>query len=115
LREDFPSDSDHYRALAAAYPEISDKAPAEIERWLLDQSLDEIPVMDILLMEIHALHKLLRTTHSEGRRGSLRFCVRSGRASPHGSPISCGIPTCPNQSRAGILYTGPGLSWFRLF
>ncbi len=89
LREDFPSDSDHYRALVVSYPEISDKARDELERWLLDQSPDdEIPVLDILLMELHTMHTLLHTTHSEGRRGCLKSWSRSARASPRGSPIS---------------------------
>jgi len=103
------------RALAAAYPEMSDKARDELERWLLEQSLDEFPVLDILLMELHALHKLLRTTYSEGMTWLFEVLEQERQSLAARSAYLLRNSYLPNQTRTSTLHTGPGLSCSRLF
>jgi hypothetical protein len=50
---------------SSAYPEISEDAREKIVRWQLDQSPDELPVLGILLSDLHVMHKVLCITYAE--------------------------------------------------
>ncbi len=65
LREEAPADLGHQQALMDAYPVISEDARKKVVRWIFDQSPDELPVLDILLSDLHAMHKLLRIAFAE--------------------------------------------------
>ncbi len=64
LREEAPSDSDHQRALVAAYPEIPVETRRQLVNWQIDEEPGYAAVVDTLLDNLHTIHKLLRITHA---------------------------------------------------
>lgn len=65
LRKEYPSDSDHYRALMDAYPEIPEEVRERVDLWESEDSPACAGALDTLLAELHTFHKLLRIAHGE--------------------------------------------------
>ncbi len=66
LRGEVPPEPEYERALEAAYPEIPEDTRRRVVNWQLDEVPGELGVYDILRMNLHTLHKLLRIAHAEG-------------------------------------------------
>lgn len=66
LRKEYPSDSDHHRALMAAYPEIPEETRKRVEAWKAEDAPGYFGALDTLLDELHTFHKLLRIAYVEG-------------------------------------------------
>lgn len=61
-----PTDEDHYRALARAYPDTPVHVREIVERWERDERPEHAGVEDFLLDSLGTLNKLMRLAHADG-------------------------------------------------
>ncbi len=54
--------------MEAAYPELPVEARERLENWRQEDNEDHLSSLDVLLEELHVLHRLLRIA-DEGRSG----------------------------------------------
>ncbi len=60
-------DSDYWAALTRIYPNVPEDVRERVDQWERDEEHGGIAVLDCLLDNLHALHKLLRISQEEGQ------------------------------------------------
>ncbi len=67
MRDEGPTDADHYRALSRAYPNPPEKVREIIRRWERDEwNSGGVPPLDLLLDSLQTILKLMRLAHEDG-------------------------------------------------
>jgi hypothetical protein len=67
MRDEGPTDADHYRALRLAYPDAPERVRSIVRRWERDERADGhgVSPIDQLLDGLRTLHKLVRIAHDD--------------------------------------------------